>query len=61
MIECHKIADRFPAHERYDLGRRAERTLDGYIGYVRRQKTGREMFGDKYVPDPSQAPQAPPT
>ncbi len=45
--------------ELYDLGRRAERALNGYIGYVRRRKSGHEMYGDKYVPDPDQTPQSP--
>ncbi len=37
--------------ELYDLGRETERTLNGYIGYVCRLKTGRELFGDRYVPE----------
>jgi hypothetical protein len=33
----------------YDLGREAERTLNGYISYVRKLKTGCETYGDKYI------------
>ena len=60
LITAHDLAYISDAHheELYNLGRRAERALNGYIGYVRRQKTGREMFGDKCIPDLGQMPQA---
>ena len=35
--------------ELYDLGREAERTLNGYINYVRKLKTGSEAYGDQYI------------
>lgn len=35
--------------ELYDLGREAERTLNGYIGYVRKLKVGSKNYGDKYI------------
>jgi four helix bundle protein len=35
--------------ELYEMGREAERTLNGYISYVRRQKAGREAYGDRYI------------
>lgn len=47
--ELHYIDDaRF--RELYDLGRSAERALNGYINYVHRQRTGSQTYGDKYVP-----------
>lgn len=45
--------------ELYDLGAPGRAGLNGYIGYVRRRKSGHEMYGDKYVPDPDQTPQSP--
>nr|HID12978.1 four helix bundle protein [Anaerolineae bacterium] len=42
--------------ELYDLGREAERTLNGYINYVRKLKTGSETYGDKYIPTPDEIP-----
>ena len=33
----------------YQLIRQAEQTLNGYMNYVRRQKTGSQEFGDKAV------------
>jgi four helix bundle protein len=45
-------------HERfqelYDLGREAERTLNGYIGYVRKLKVGSKKYGDKYILSPDE-------
>lgn len=35
--------------ELYDSGREAERMLNGYINYIRKRKSGREMYGDKYI------------
>jgi four helix bundle protein len=34
-----------------DLGRKAERTLNGYINYVRKLK-GRATYGDRYIHTP---------
>jgi len=42
--------------ELYELGRETERTLNGYINYVRRQKTGSEPYGDKYILTPGETP-----
>jgi len=36
--------------ELYELGRETERMLNGYIGYVRKLKTGSNAYGDKYIP-----------
>jgi len=35
----------------YSMARQSERVLNGYIGYVRRQKAGRETYGDQHVAD----------
>jgi four helix bundle protein len=40
--------------ELYELGREAERALNGYINYVRRQKAGSETYGDKYILAPGE-------
>ena len=37
--------------ELYDLGRETERTLNGYIGYLRRQKAGSDTYGHKHIRD----------
>jgi four helix bundle protein len=37
--------------ELYDLGRETERTLNGYISYLRRQKAGAEAYGHKHIRD----------
>jgi four helix bundle protein len=42
------------ARELYELGREAERTLNGYINHVRRQKEGSEAYGTKYIPAPGE-------
>lgn len=42
--------------ELYDLGRETERTLNGYINYVHKLKTGRETYGDKYISAPDETP-----
>jgi len=42
--------------ELYDLGREAERTLNGYINYVHKLKTGSESYGDRYIPAPDETP-----
>jgi four helix bundle protein len=39
-----------------ELGRETERTLNGYIKYVRRQKAGSETYGDKYILAPGETP-----
>jgi four helix bundle protein len=38
------------------LGRRTERTLNGYINYVRKLKAGSATYGDKYIPTPDARP-----
>jgi four helix bundle protein len=58
--DLHYSSD--PRHqELYDLGREAERTLNGYINYVWKQKQGLAHYGDHYIVDdtddtPSQPP-----
>jgi four helix bundle protein len=51
IITAHDLSyvgdERF--QELYDLGREAERTLNGYIGYVRKLKTGSENYGNRYI------------
>ncbi|MBM4464168.1 MAG: four helix bundle protein [Chloroflexi bacterium] len=42
--------------ELYQLGREAERTLNGYINHVHRQRTGSDTYGDKYIPTPDEIP-----
>jgi four helix bundle protein len=61
IITAHDLAyiDNVHFQELYDLGRETERTLNGYIGYVRRLKTGSETYGDKYIPTSAESPAAP--
>jgi len=40
--------------ELYNLGRETERTLNGYIGYVRKLRAGSETYGDRYIPTPGE-------
>jgi four helix bundle protein len=40
--------------ELQDLGRSAERTLNGYIDYVRKLETGRDAYGGKYIRSPEE-------
>ncbi len=56
IITAHDLAYINDARfrELYDLGRETERTLNGYIGYVRRLKTGSATYGDKYIPTPAE-------
>ena len=60
-ITAHDLAyiDGTRFQELYDLGREAERTLNGYIGYVRRLKTGSEAYGDKYILAADETPTSP--
>jgi len=37
--------------ELYDLGRETERTLNGYIGYLRNQTAGADAYGHKHIRD----------
>ena len=38
----------------YDLSRRAEKTLNGMMNFVRRQRSGKDLYGDRKVKeDPS--------
>jgi len=52
IITAHDLTyiDDTRFQELYNLGRQAERTLNGYIGYVRKLKAGSETYGDKYIP-----------
>jgi len=61
IITAHDLAyiDDTRFRELYDLGRETERTLNGYIGYVRRLKTGREVYGDKYILTANETPTLP--
>ncbi|MEE8390162.1 MAG: four helix bundle protein [Anaerolineae bacterium] len=60
IITARDLAYIDDAHrqELYNLGREAERTLNGYIGYVRKLKTGSETYGDRYISAPDEAPAA---
>ena len=42
--------------ELYKLGREAERTLNGYINHVHRQRIGSDTYGNKYIPTPDEIP-----
>ena len=35
----------------YDLGREAERTLNGYINFVWKQQQGRTQYGERFIAD----------
>ncbi len=35
----------------YDLGREAERTLNGYINFTWKQQQGRNHYGERYIAD----------
>ncbi len=35
----------------YDLGRETERTLNGYIAYIWKQKQGSAHYGDRFIAD----------
>lgn len=61
IITAHDLGyvDDARFREVYDLGRETERTLNGYIAYVRRRKAGRDAFGDKYIPSPDETPKSP--
>ena len=56
VITAHDLEyiDRAHFQETYDLARETERTLNGTIRYVRRQKAGHTTYGDKYIPDPTE-------
>jgi len=58
IITAHALAYIHDARfrELYALGHETERTLNGYIGYVRKLKTGSETYGDKYIPTPDEQP-----
>ena len=48
--DLHYISD--PRYqELYDLAREAERTLNGYITYVWKQKQGSTHYGDRFIVD----------
>lgn len=47
----------------YDLGREAERTLNGYINFVWKQQQGRNHYGERFIADATDGslpPAAPP-
>ena len=41
------------------MGRETERTLNGYIGHVRRQKAGSDLYGDRYIKAPDETLEPP--
>ena len=51
IITAHDLQyiDALRYHELYTLGREAEQTLNGYIGYVRKQQQGRSEYGTRHV------------
>lgn len=58
IITAHDLAYLADARyeELYQLGREAERTLNGYINHVHRQRTGSDIYGNKYIPTPDETP-----
>ena len=56
IITAHDLAyandTRF--QELYDLGRESERTLNGYINYIRKLRTGSDTYGDRYISAPDE-------
>jgi len=58
LITAHDLAYISDARyqELYDLGRETERALNGYINYVRRQRTGSQDYGDRYILAPGEIP-----
>jgi len=56
IITAHDLAyiNETCFRELYDLGRETERTLNGYINYVRKLKTGSETYGNRYIPMPDE-------
>jgi four helix bundle protein len=42
--------------ELYSQGKEAERVLNGFIGYVRRLKTGNDVYGNKYIRETDELP-----
>ena len=61
VITAHDLAYVNDARfrELYNLGREAERTLNGYIGYVRTLKTGHETYGNTYISAPGEQQRPP--
>jgi four helix bundle protein len=51
IIAAHDLAYITDAEfeELYTLGREAQRTLNGYIAYVRKLRTGKQVYGDHYI------------
>ncbi len=50
VCDLHYIGD--PRYqELYDLAREAERTLNGYVAYVWKQKQGSTHYGDHFIVD----------
>ena len=52
IITAHDLhyIDQARFQELYTLGRETERTLNGYINFVRRQQQGKKEFGDRLAP-----------
>lgn len=55
IITAHdlKYVDDTQYQEMYDLGRETERTLNGYISYLWRQKQGLIEYGTRYIAEPA--------
>lgn len=47
---AYKMAAEVPDYEKYNLASaEAQKSLNGYIRYLRRKKQGRGEFGDKFI------------
>jgi four helix bundle protein len=53
IITAHdlKYTDAEQHQALYDLGREAERTLNGYINFTWKQQQGRSHYGERYIAD----------
>lgn len=53
IIAAHDLAYIGDAEfgEVYELGREAQRALNGYIAHVRKLRTGNQVYGDRYICD----------
>jgi four helix bundle protein len=62
IITAHDLGyiDQTKFQKLYDLGRETERTLNGYINFVRRQQQGQKEYGNRLtsLPAPSDVPKS---
>jgi four helix bundle protein len=58
VITAHDLAytDDGRFRELYNLGREAERALNGYVAYVRKLRAGSDLYGNKFFPAPEDQP-----